>query len=218
MFFRVGIDSGRRKRFAYAVTIDAKDIDEFKCPKCCMINYEELLHDESLMLKVVLSNNHFPDFMEYTFNKLISKMADNRLDEANITGYKVSKIEVISANHISADIKKQFRQDGYKVTDFATSPPEYNRLIICGKAMLDKKTGIILTEQCEKCGSKKYVTSGLTYVDPYQVFYINKESWDGSDIFSVEGFPSIIFCTERFVNVCRTQNLAGLVFDKIEAV
>lgn len=214
MFFRFSIDLG--KRFAGGVIIGNYPSKKINCSVCRREWVKDLLLDEQVQLTIALSGSRFPDFLGCVYTELISEKVREVFIKKNITRYHLGEIQILSANTISLKDKKELRRDGLQIKNIAVEPPNYYRLFIDGKAELHEKSGIVLVEKCEVCGYQKYRPKDKNNFFP--TLYLKDGSWDGSDLFRVKEFPAVVFCSERFVEIYKKNNLTGLLFDKVDII
>jgi hypothetical protein len=209
VFYNLITDAGRKKRFAYGISIEEITYKEKKCSVCGVERNVPV--NEAEIDTIALSNDYFPDFLGYYYKppfNLISEKAKEVFIRENVTAYNLGRINVVSVNDLSEGTKKRLRLEGDAVKLFATNPPMYSVLHALGKAQLHEKSEITV-EECKACGN---IQLNMDLDHPK---YIKNETWDGSDLFLVPYFPALIFCSERFVEIYTKHNLTGLLFTKV---
>lgn len=216
-FYKMGIDEGTKKKFAYGIGIDNKLWDEINCPICKRTWKKDIMLNEENDYSIVLSNSYYPDFLSYGTLTLISEKALESFKDEALTGYHIGNINVVSSEDVSDDKKSQLHKAGYKVNNFASKPIVYYRLLVDGKAELHEKSEIVLVESCDICGFFKYrpLKKPITLEDHFPKFIIKDGSWDESDFFRVKEYDAVIFCTEKLVHIYEKNKLTGLIFNKV---
>ena len=218
-FYRVRIEIGKRKRFAYGITIGNYPSIEIQCDKCKKVWKKSLYYDESQKQIIALSNNYFPDFLSYTPQILISQRAKEIFVQEKITGYHLNEnLEIVPYDKLSIQEIKEIRRDGFDVKKFSNEVPKYYRFYSDGKAELNEKSNVLTDEHCDECSYTHYYTKGYSYFDTNSPFYITEKTWDGKDFFTVKEFPTLENCTERVVEIYNKYKMTGLYFEKIESI
>jgi len=61
------------------------------------------------------------------------------------------------------------------------------------------EAGLSLESECNKCGRRNYQDVYWSRHGPkkFQGLYVNPETWDGSDFFTFDDWPTIIIITEK---------------------
>lgn len=214
--YAISVDEGRKKKFSFGIIIGQYPSKIINCRSCGRAWKKDLLLEHDISIKILLSNENYPDFLGVMHHVLVSKVAMEVINNENLTGYVLKRIKPMSVNDLLSDEKKILRQEGYKVNNFSSNPPIYFRMFIDEGAMLHSESNVHLIEKCIDCGFQSYATVGENYVDPFQPIIIDKSSWNGQDLFLIKELGARIFCTEKFVEIYEKYKLSGLVFEKVE--
>jgi hypothetical protein len=215
-FYKISTDGGKKLKFAHGINLNDRDYERIECPSCNIVTSSDVVSDLS-SIKLALTNNHFPDFLGYIYHKMASERSVEILAYENISGYNSVPLDMVPFDAITPEQKRDLRLFGNDVKKFATDPPPYYLLRAVGKAELHEKTGLIV-KHCSQCGNTKISTPGKIYVDPDHPWYVQRNTWDGSDLFTVQYFPSAFLCSEHFLEVYNKHNLTGLLFKEIESL
>ena len=164
------------------------DNDDFRntiiCPK--HNGHQRGMRDENKNLNVEVKKLKLGDFVSTVFNDLL--ITDNVADlfeKHNLTGYKLNPVNV-------CNMKLPFNLWEFVAT---------------GKADYDPACGIKEIYRCEYCDCvyrRHYFNSTGIIID--------ESTWDGSDFFRIEPYPTYIFVTEKIKNFIEKYNLDGMTF------
>lgn len=206
-------DPGKRRRFAYAISISDNYWQDIDC-KTCGRNWRKAIHyernDES---PAIITNKPLPDFMFY-YVMLISEKTKNVLEEEGIKEYELEKAVVKSMDNLTKEEEIFCKEAKYKAKDFLINPPNYYKIFIPHiGAESHEKMGLKLLGKCDFCGYEEYEfeeESNGRYMT------IKKETINPNyDIFRVRG-SLIEYCTERFKNIYEKHKLTGIDFEEVE--
>lgn len=143
-------------------------------------------------LVVVLPSPRVGDFVWTWYSEcLITERVLKLFREAGLTGFDVQPVRI--------ERVKRVRKDK------SLSVPQLHELVAVGQggeAHLD--SGIRVFQTCDACGLKAYssYTNGIV---------VNEKQWDGSDFFTVRGYPKFILVTERVKDLVVSQQLTNCV-------
>ena len=223
-FYSVMIDSGKRKRFAVGFLAESYESELKLCPACgvkwSMPGHDRWFNDKAWNMKMLMSREHYADFTWSDASCVVSEKAQKILMENFNNAVDFGEIEMVSLRDLTESfLKKERRQSGSKAAKMiANDPPQYYRLFLKIGADLDfEKTNIELALDCPECGRKSYVTPGEIIIFGATP-HIIESTWQGYDIFYVEGLGTTMFCTERFVEVYNQNKLTGFLFEQVPAV
>ncbi|MPW26724.1 hypothetical protein GC105_13100 [Alkalibaculum sp. M08DMB] len=215
-FYRIYTDEGKRKKYSYGIIMNDNEFKKVECPVCNRTwEYDPLL-DSDNKLKVVLGNSNYADFIMALYFELISQKSLNILLKENTTGWTYEEINTMSKEELTDEQVKDFKEEyGIKaLKSIPNNPPIYYKILAKKTAKLHPRSRVILIGKCDVCGYEEYDKEG-SYFDPD---YIEKDSWNGDDIFGVKEYGTTMFCSERFVEIYHKHSLTGLGFDRIEAI
>lgn len=216
MIYYLGADEGRRKKYAYGVDVADKTYERIICAKCNIDFIRNISLTIGLNEPIVLTNDYYPDFMWYsTF--LVSEKTKEVFELEKITGYELEEANIISANELTLEEKRELKEDAVNVKKVAVNPPKYYKLHVSIGATYHEKSGVIFRGKCDECGYEDYtVVNPDNYNIPYHI--VKKESLNGNDLFRSIGFGRAVFCTERFKEICEKHKLTGFLFKDAEAL
>jgi hypothetical protein len=128
-------------------------------------------------LVVVLPSEKVGDFVWTWYSDcLITEKVLNLFREAGITGFTVKPVEI-----------KPKTEKGHLLTKSRV----LWELVVTGKGGdADPRSGIRLVYTCPHCGMIRY----SSFQDG---IIVDEQTWDGSDFFTVTGYPKFILVTER---------------------
>ncbi|MDD7792997.1 hypothetical protein [Clostridium sp. 'White wine YQ'] len=215
MFYRLFIDEGKRKKYAYGILLNDYPVQRINCGVCNRVWDKDMLLTLKPEFELVLSNDNLPDFLGLLILDLISEKTKQVFEESEITGYKLFKTNCLKKDEISKEKLKSLAEDGFNKNKISNLVQNYYFLDVSIGAELDSKTEIIVQEYCNSCGYVKYRTEGKTFIDPAHPIYIKKASWNGNDIFRIKELGNTIFCTQKIVDLCKEHKLMGIGFEKI---
>ena len=213
MIYKISTDEGKRKKYAYAVCERGTYLRRVECPNCGMW-VENFSHKFGINESVALTNEYYPDFMYYTIN-LISEKAKEALEKEKITGWEPELINILSAEELTKEEKRDLREGGVNIKRVPINPPVYYKLHVSIGADYHEKSGIEFGEKCNICGRQKRTVSEAVggMIAPR---ILKKESLNGNDLFRSIGYGNTVFCTERFKEVYEEYGLTGLEFDDVK--
>lgn len=89
------------------------------------------------------------------------------------------------------------------------SPPDYVYIHINGRGVLDREKTPV--KQCSACGD-------VVYDSNFKVigYNLKESSWNGFDLFATEEFPMVKLCTERVLELARTNQHTNMRFTPAE--
>lgn len=212
-FYTLGIEEGRKKKYANAIEIKGFVYEPIHCNVCGRTWGRHHLDKE---LIIAMTNDNFPDFAGHMFYILVSERAKSILNQAQLSSFKFIDVRTLSREEISPEKLKDLRNEGENVKKIAISPPPYYLLRTHKAAKLHPDTQIGVME-CKECGYHAPYTLGMDYVSCETLKIIDLKSWDGNDLFLVENFSELIFCTENFVDLYNKHELTGLRFQEVNA-
>lgn len=209
-YYYLSTDEGKRKKFAYG--IGDFPSEKISCDVCGRNYSRSLVTKRNLPYEMYLSNGYYPDFL-WEYYRFISERAKQILFEEKVTGYILEGVTMRSFSDLSVEEIKELKRDRFKVDRIPLNPPQYYRLFIKYIAKMHKESNYILLESCDACGYTHYGTK----VREDERIIIDESTLNGDDFFLLEGRGSVIYCTERFVDIYNKHNLTGLDFDEVEA-
>lgn len=225
-FYRVHNDGGKRKKFAVGVLVeDYKSVLKI-CNQCGNKHWipdsNEWFNNKNWIAKMYMSREYYSDFAYCSISacNIISEKAKKILIENIENAVDFGDIQMVSLRDLTPVFLKYLRDrvGSREAKLVANDPPQYYRFLIKHGAELDfQKSNIELSLDCPKCGLKKYRSLGLSYVYT-QTPYIIGATWNGNDIFHVEGLGNSVFCTEKFIEIYNENNLTGLDFEQVPVV
>ena len=114
---------------------------------------------------------------------IVTERVVDSLSVARLTGCEVHPVHV---TNLEQDI----------VTNL---PPLYELAVVGSGGPMGLEAGLRLVHECNKCGYRKYenVYYGRSGGYKFQGLYINHETWDGSDFFTFDDWPTIIMISEK---------------------
>jgi hypothetical protein len=209
-------DSGKRKKFAYAVCISNEVWSDVDC-KICGRKWRQMLHyEKGDKGSVMISNKPLPDFMFY-YVMLISEKVKDIFIEEGITGFELEKVLVKSFDKLTEEEETYCKEMKYKQKDFLLNSPDYYKLFVSNiGAEPHEKLGLKLVGNCDSCGYEKY-----EFNEPFTgiltPMIIKKESINTDyDIFKVRGSGLTMYCTEKIKNIYEKHKFTGIDFREIE--
>ena len=111
-------------------------------------------------------------------------------------------------NEKVVDIFLKYKITGYnlepvRILESGSSSNIYELVVNGQGGKADSRSGIIVKESCEYCGMKIYSAfeNGI---------WINETNWDGSEIFTIEGYPSYYMVNERLKEIILKHKLTGV--------
>ncbi len=209
-------DSGKRRRFAYAISISREFWLDINC-NVCGRQWREILHrtknDKS---PVIIANKLISDFMFY-YVMLISEKAKNTFEEEGITGYELEKAVVKSADNLTEEEEIYCKEEGYKLKNFIVNPPDYYKIFVPNiGAEPHEKLGLKLVGKCDSYGYEDYMFNEQ-FTNTITPVIIKKESINFDyDIFRVRGAGLGMYCTEKVKIIYEKHKLTGLNFEEVE--
>lgn len=163
------------------------------CPSCGR-EIATPIYTEPAPHLVLEGGRQFPDLLQFCGAGerwcLISEKALTVLEEAKLSGfdgYKQCRIESRS-----------------KVT-----PPEYYCLNITGQVDFDFAAMFLKKKKsCDECGQFSW---NRTRMHPR---FIDRSTWDSSDICRLKSIPGFIVCSQRFAETVMEYHLSGFAFSE----
>ena len=214
-FYEIRVDEGKRKKYAQGLLLSGFNLKEIFCNTCKRLWHEYPSLEETMHLNIAFSNDYYPEFLNTSFNTLVSEKAKDVLSIEKISGYRLEEIEPISRDNIPESVIIKLKECcGAKINMIPNNPPMFHRLIVERSAELHLSSNVVLRERCETCGYENYEKIG----DVFAPEYIKRDTWNGNDLFMVKQFYAVIYCTERFVNIYDKYSLKGLEFKKTESL
>lgn len=144
----------------------------------CQLNPDHKNAIRTAELKVILPSPNIGDFVWTFYSEcLITDRVLDLFKEARFTGFDVREVEIVRIKRI----KKTMEYTIPKLWEFVATGKG-------GDAHPD--SGIKALSQCEECNSIRYssYTNGII---------VDDSQWDGSDFFTVNGYPAHILVTEQ---------------------
>jgi len=177
--------------------VSTKLIYHDNCPECKRPRFNEDNHDLSL---VIDGKGDMPDYLlcgHYPLNIVSSRVIET-WGKHGIIEYKAFPIKDlldINRNKIISDIN-------------------YFDIRITKSVELDlEKMGIKVLSQCSKCHTFEY--NKQTW--EFGTTFINENSYDGSDLFTIKHFNNIVVCSEEVLNVINQEKFTNFNFTPLES-
>jgi len=126
------------------------------------------------------------DFMWDVGSFVVSQRVVDTLVAARLTGYRVYPVRITNAEEIAVEL------------------PRLYRLIVVGQGgPMAAEAGLRMVSECSKCGYRQYedVYWGRYGPNKFHGLYVDPETWDGSDFFTFDDWPTIIIVTEKVRSV-----------------
>lgn len=150
-------------------------------------------------LTVMLPSSQVGDFVWTWYHDcLITERVLQLFRQAGLTGFKVRPVVV----------EKVKRPGKRRLEDI----PRLWELVVTGKGGDTRpESGIRVIYRCEACGYTQYSSyrNGIL---------VDEEQWDGSDFFTVNGYPKHILVTERVKDLIIAHRLTNCVLIPAEAL
>ena len=134
-------------------------------------------------LKVKLAGKKYGDFLWTFLDWIITEEVVKIFRDNKISGYKLKPVEITN------------RKLPYKL----------NELIVTGKGGdAHADSGICLKGKCDYCSLKYYSAFENGII-------VNENNWDGSDLFTVTGYPGYNLITEKVKDLIVEHKLTGVI-------
>jgi hypothetical protein len=181
-------------RFASADWSREVDLEEVRCP---MFPGHQRAGSRIGVLKVALPRRTSDFVWVRGFDCLISDKVLVLFRNAKLRGFDVAPVEV-----------EERRQ---RLSSRVTPPTLWELLVTGSGGLADPASGIREIYRCGYCNLVKYSSyqNGMI-VDPRQ--------WDGSDFFTLTGYPKIYLVSERVTDVIAEHNLANCALIPAESM
>lgn len=113
---------------------------------------------------------------------VVTQRVVDTLLAAKITGYEVHPVHITNVEEITVAL-----------------PPLYELIVVGKGGPMGPEAGLRLVSECSRCGHRNYETVyyGRSGGYKFQGLYVNLETWDGSDLFTFEDWPTILMITEK---------------------
>ncbi len=132
----------------------------------------------------------YPDILlcgEYPLTIISEKVLEDWKKE-NITGYSYYKV----------DINNVFTKKLQTIT-----PPQYFHIVINGRCNADLGKMKLKVKKTCRCGQVTFDKQ----LWEIKEFYLNQNTWDGSDLFITDFFSSIALCTNKIlISACKNKH------------
>jgi hypothetical protein len=159
--------------FGSALWHDDVHYEDIICPRYPDHNVSE----RHMNLKVILPKVKIGDFIWTWYSDCLAIQNVIRvLKTENCTGFALKPVEILPKTEDGKSIQKE---------------PELSEILVTGEGGdAAVESGIRLLYKCPHCGLRRYssYTAGLI---------VDEESWDGSDFFTIAGYPKSILVTEK---------------------
>lgn len=216
-YYCLEIDEGEKEPYAYGASVGEWPRKEIHCPLCQREWKKSTMYDWGTDTPIVLSNDNYPDFLWFYINHISGKAKDV-LEREKITGYSLEKAHVLSVRDLSDLQLKELRRQGIRIHKIPTEPPVYHKLHVAVSAEFYKKSNVILLDRCPECGYETYSAESKERIEARDYLYLREESLKGADLFRAKGYGVTVYCSERFVEVYKRNELTGLTFTEIEVL
>jgi hypothetical protein len=128
------------------------------------------------------------DFTRTAGGILVRRSVLKILREARISGWRPGLITVETAEELSEH------------------DTEYDEMVVIGHTRgYSEQVRLEIEAQCSECGR-------LVYVRPKRGLSMQRQCWDGSDIFQIDELPGIYVVTDAFREVIETHQCTGVEF------
>lgn len=218
VFYRLEIEEGRRKKYAWAFPVYGYPTKNVEC-ECCQRQWKDFrpIYDEKLGFPISLTNEYFADVASCEAMTMVNEKVKQLIEFNNIKSVTFSELPIITQDELSNEEKKKLRDDGYNVKKLSNVKPKYYMLYPEIGACLHEDSNVYWVDEgeyiCKHCG----YGIGYKQKDYFAHEYIQLDSWKGNDLFKVREFAGAIYCTEKFKKLCEDAELTGIVFSEIEA-
>lgn len=135
-------------------------------------------------MRVNIKSKKVADFL-WTFlsEGIINEKVARKLAQNNVTGYSLQEVEVLNMDLIDTSLWQ---------------------FIVTGQGGdAHKDSGIYLKESCPYCNHKKYSAFENGII-------VDENNWDGSDIFTVNGYSRHILVTKRVKTLLEENRFTGI--------
>ena len=151
-------------------------------------------------------------------DSLLSQRALEFLEKQGLDVSTLHKMPIVGCSELTKEQKKALRDVGVNVKKLHDEKPSYYRLTAEKGADLHLDSNVVWVDSgedvCKVCGF------GVGYKqknwdDP---IYIQKSTWNGSNLFKVKEFCGpMFFCSEQFKNKWEEEGLTGIFFEEVIA-
>ena len=216
-FYRLVIDEGKRKKFAWAFPPFETDCVPVECSVCGRKwNDSSYGMKKNIPYPITFTNNYFPDFMCCQGIDLVSQHMKDVIEESGMAVAKFAKMPVIGKSDFTKEQLKDLRDD-YVVSKLHDEKPIYYRFNSDVGAVLHSDSNVVWVDSgeyvCKHCG----YGVGYKQKDYFAPEYIQLDSWNGNDLFRVREFGGAFYCTEKFKMLCEQAKFTGIEFREVEA-
>ncbi len=218
LFYRLGIEEGRRKKYAWAFPPFETDDILVEC-EICGRKWNDLSEgiEKNTPYPITFTNNYFPDYMCCQGIDLVSQYMKETIENSGISVAKFAKMPVVGKSEFTKEKIKELRDDGYNINKLHDEKPIYYRLGTDVGAVLHSDSNVVWIDEgeyvCKHCG----YGVGYEQMDYFAPEYIQLDSWNGNDLFKVREFMGAFYCTERFKKLSEEAKFTGIEFEEIEA-
>lgn len=218
IFYRLIVEAGKRKKYAWAFPPFETDDILVECDYCGRKwnNCEDgFLNNRTY--PITFSNNYFPDYLCCQAIRLVSQRMKEIIENSGVQTAKFAEMPVVGKSEFTKEKLKELRDDGYNINKLHDEKPIYYRLGTDVGAVLHRDSNVVWVDEgenvCKHCG----YGVGYQQKDYFAPEYIQFGSWNGNDLFKVREFGGAFYCTEKFRLLCENANFTGIEFEKVEA-
>ncbi len=217
-FYKMLSDEGKRKKYAWAFPAYGYPTKTISCNQCHRVwNSFAPIFENKLAFPILLTNEHFADMTSCEAMLMANEKVKQIIQSNNIKTVTFSEMPVILQDELSYEQKKELRDKGYNVTKISNIKERYYMIYTEIGAKLHKDSNFEWIEEgedvCKHCG----YGVGYKPKDYFDPYYIELDSWNGDDIFRVEELTGTKICTEKFMSLCKENNVTGILFEEIIA-
>ena len=156
------------------------------------------LIERAMDLHIILPSPRVGDFVWTWYHDcLITDWVRELFQQVGLTGFEIRPVVVEQVKRLGKRSLEEI--------------PRLWELVVTGKGGDARpKSGIQIVYRCEACGFVDYSS--------YNGFFVDEDQWDGSDFFTVNGYPKHMLVTERIKDLIVTHRLTNCTLIPAEAV
>ena len=214
-FYSICTNPGRRKKYTWAFPTFGFPTDKISC-KICGRSWNSFANilKEHRPFPITFTNNYFADFISCEGYDLVNQRFKDFMAEHQIRSPKFVEMPIVTKSQLSESDLKERRDKGFDIKRFHDETPTYYLLDAEVGAELHPDTDVFWRDfgpdVCTYCGYGVGYRR-KSYLAPE---YIQRNSWNGNDIFKVKEFDCL-YCTEKFKTLCEQAKITGIEFDEI---
>jgi hypothetical protein len=211
--YKIYLDEGGRKKFAESLLLSPKASSRIEC-KVCNTNWVDPKFGRPI--EIIFTNNNLPDYSMILPEHFVSEKLKEVIENNSLSNCTFEKVITKTIQDLNEEEIQKIKDNGYKVQKLCSTFSSYYAIHLLPGISIHAEMNVTF-KRCHNCGR---VETSKKFDDEKSEFtfdlLLDSATWEGYDLFTVKEFPNRYICTEKFIEICKKENITGFTFEEVK--